>query len=101
MLLFGGVINRDTESPYYDAVRKSSFGKAGYYPNNFNDLPSALICLFELLVINNWFVISDGFAAARGPPARLFFVTFYVVVVQLCLNVVVAFVMDTFFTTLD
>ena len=33
-----------------------------------------MVLVFELLVVNNWFVISDGYAAACGWAARSFFV---------------------------
>ena len=31
------------------------------YANNFNDMFSGFVTLFELLVVNNWFEIVDGF----------------------------------------
>eukprot|EP00501_MAST-03F_sp_TOSAG23-6_P000298 GSMAST32.ASY1.ANO1.305.1 assembled CDS len=47
-----------------------------YYPNNFNDFASGLVTLFELLVVNNWFIIMDGFAAATGSDwSRWFFIS--------------------------
>ena len=36
--------------------------QANYYANNFNDLASGLVVCFELLVVNNWFIICEGFA---------------------------------------
>jgi hypothetical protein len=50
-----------------------------------------------LLIVNNWFVIADGFAIAVGTKwARLFFIAFYAICVLICLNVVVAFALDAF-----
>ncbi|MFN3504403.1 MAG: hypothetical protein ACK4ZJ_19340, partial [Allorhizobium sp.] len=50
---------------------------------------SAMVTLFELLVVNNWFVIMDGFVAAAGTRwARLFFIAFYVTAVIIVLNLV-------------
>jgi len=96
-LLFGGVINQDPESPTYDAVKNSLFGANSYYPNNFNDLPSGMVCLFEILVVNNWFVITSGFSAASGRwLARSFFISFYIIGVPICLNCVVASIVNTF-----
>ena len=45
-----------------------SFGAADYFPNNFNDLGSGMVVCFELLVVNNWFIIADGFAAVSPMP---------------------------------
>ena len=42
-------------------LEPTPFGQAAYWPNNFNDFPSAFITLFELLVVNNWHVLMNGF----------------------------------------
>eukprot|EP00928_Gymnodinium_smaydae_P045224 TRINITY_DN30166_c1_g3_i1.p1 TRINITY_DN30166_c1_g3~~TRINITY_DN30166_c1_g3_i1.p1 ORF type:complete len:760 (+),score=148.72 TRINITY_DN30166_c1_g3_i1:94-2373(+) len=95
--LFGGVINTDPESPYSEAVADSDFNNSsGYFANNFNDMPSGMILLMELLVVNNWWVLCDGFTAAVGPAGRLYFVSFYVFGVLVCLNIVVAFTVSAF-----
>lgn len=77
-------------------LEASPFGQANYYPNNFNDMASGLVTLFELLVVNNWFVISSGYEAVLGSNVRWYFVFFYSVGVILGLNVCVAFVLDTY-----
>lgn len=94
--IFGGVINTDPASKYSAAVAASDFGTNGYYANNFNDMPSAMVLLFELLLVNNWFVLASGFAAACGLWARLYFASFYIFGVIICLNIVVAFILDGF-----
>merc|ERR1711939_826116 len=35
-----------------------------YFPMNFNDLPSAMVTLYALMVVNNWFIMMDGYVAA-------------------------------------
>ena len=40
------------------------YGEANYWPNSFNDFPSAFITLFELLVVNNWYA---DHGASMGP----------------------------------
>jgi len=94
--IFGGVINTDPSSPYADAVAATDFGQLDYYANNFNDMASGMVTLFELLVVNNWFVLAGGFAAAVGNWALLYFVSFHLLCVCVCLNIVVAFILDTF-----
>jgi two pore calcium channel protein len=92
--LFGGRINY---GPQYEALQAVSFGQAGYYANNFNDMASGLVVCFELLVVNNWFILCEGFAAvAFMPLVRFFFVGVYVFGVLVCLNIVVAFALDSF-----
>ena len=46
--------------------------------------------------MNNWFVICGGFVAVTSTWARLFFVAWWIVGVLVCLNVVVAFAIDSF-----
>ncbi|CAE8724588.1 unnamed protein product, partial [Polarella glacialis] len=58
--LFGGLIRTDSA-----ALRASDFGQTtsvGYFANNFNDFSSGLVVLFELMVVNNWYVIAEGLA---------------------------------------
>ena len=55
------------------------------------------------MVVNNWFVIVDGVAAAAGSPvwSRLYFVSFWFLSVVIVLNLVVAFVLDAFLTQVN
>ena len=97
--LFGGVITRDRSGAVItreqaDALAASAFGQADYYANSFNDLLSGAVTLFELMVVNNWFIIVDGYSTVLGRPARLFFVLHYWLGVVVALNIIVAFVID-------
>lgn len=94
--LFGGVINKDPNSKYFERVNNTAFAEADYYANNFNDMPSAVATLFELLVVNNWFVLAEGFGAACGTWAYAYFVVFHVLCVVICFNIVLSFILDTF-----
>ncbi|CAE7751948.1 TPC1 [Symbiodinium pilosum] len=94
--LFGGLIDKDPTGPHYTAVAASTFGQAGYWANNFNDFGMGFVTLFELLVVNNWFVISDGFSAAAGVWARAYFVVFYILGVLVGLNLVVSFIIGAY-----
>ena len=42
--------------PKYDYCRLSlsSFGKLGYWHNNFDSMANAMVTLFEQMVVNNW-----------------------------------------------
>ncbi|KAH9107046.1 hypothetical protein AeMF1_017504 [Aphanomyces euteiches] len=92
--LFGGRI-----SPSLLASEKfanSSYAAAGYAANNFNDLSSGMVTLFELLVVNNWFVIVEGHVLVTSLWARLFFVAFWLTGVIMTLNLIVASILDAF-----
>ena len=56
--LFGGKINYGPQLP---ALAGTKFAKANYFANNFNDLASGFVVCFELLVVNNWFLLCEGF----------------------------------------
>ncbi|KAF0709365.1 Aste57867_5955 [Aphanomyces stellatus] len=74
----------------------STYAAAGYTANNFNDIGSGMVTLFELLVVNNWYVIVDGHVRATSTWTRLFFVTFWLVGVYLTLSLIVASILDAF-----
>lgn len=99
MQLFGGVINTDPKSPYSAPLADTDYAQADYFANNFNDMPSGMVTLFELLVVNNWFVIVDGFSAASGWPhgcAALFFVAWYIFGILIAMNIVISFILGSF-----
>ena len=92
--LFGGIINY---GPNGAVLAATTFGEANYYANNFNDLASGFVVCFELLVVNNWFIIAKGFSAvAPMPLVRIFFVAVYIFGVLVCLNIVIAFAIESF-----
>ncbi|KAF0709369.1 Aste57867_5959 [Aphanomyces stellatus] len=93
--LFGGKISPSvlTSDPRFV---NSTYAAAGYAANNFNDIASGMVTLFELLVVNNWYVIVDGHVRATSTLARLFFVAFWLVGVYLTLSLIVASILDAF-----
>jgi two pore calcium channel protein len=91
--LFGGLINY---GPQYQALNTTVVA-TDYWANNFNDVMSGMVVCFELLVVNNWFVIVDGFSAvAPMPIVRLFAIAVYIVGVLVSLNIAIAFALNAF-----
>ena len=85
MLLYGGAISLDPADAAHAALAASDFGADDYWTNNFNDVLSGYVTLFELLVVNNWFVLVDGFGLVDGGRtwrARGYFTLHYVIGVQ-------------------
>ena len=66
-----------------------------YYLNNFENLVTSYITLFELTVVNNWYVLMEGYAYSAGQWSRLYFMLFYLTT-MLLLSIVVASVLDAF-----
>lgn len=54
MFFFGGLNYKG--NPVLDQL---SSVPPNYYLNNFNDLPSSMLTLFDLLIVNNWFLIMN------------------------------------------
>ena len=99
VLLFGGLINSDPESVYSERLKGTEFDESDFWANSFNDHCSAFVTLFELLVVNNWTVTCDGFAAASNSKlTRLFFVLFHLIGVVVINNLVISFVVEAFMT---
>ncbi|EQC25885.1 hypothetical protein, variant [Saprolegnia diclina VS20] len=93
MHLFGGRISvqvLEAQCP------TSPFTTSGYGANNFNDMASGVVLLFELLVVNNWSALADGFVCVTSQYARWYFVAYYVASVMVLLNLVVATTLDAF-----
>ena len=79
---------------YYREYNNSVY--AGYYYlNNFSNILVSGVTLFELTVVNNWFIIMEGYASVVGEWTRLFFMLFYLVMLVV-LAIVVAFIIEAF-----
>ncbi|XP_044045272.1 two pore segment channel 3 isoform X2 [Siniperca chuatsi] len=78
-------------------LKGTAFAELNYCKNNFNNVVSSFILLVELTVVNQWHVLSSGFASVTYMSARIFFVLFHIVVVIIIINIFVAFVLEAFF----
>ncbi|OQS07020.1 two pore calcium channel protein 1 [Thraustotheca clavata] len=85
--LFGGLISPGRMQTSFP---NSTYTTSGYAVNNFNDIPSGMVTLFELLLVNNWFVIAEGHVLVTSAAARLFFIAFWLIGVILTLNLFIA-----------
>lgn len=94
--LFGGVL-RTSNSALHDTVWTAS----SYWSNNFNCLSSAVMVLFQQLVVNNWFVVMDACVAALGDWCYLYFMSHYVLGVTVLMNFFTAFVIEVWHVELD
>ena len=87
----------DNPNPDLQNFRNSSFYRFEYCANNFNDFGSSMVLLLELLVVNQWHILTDGFVLATGTKAtRVFFISFHMICVLLILNIFTAFVIEAF-----
>jgi hypothetical protein len=64
---------------------------------NFNDIISAMVTLFSLSVVNNWYIICNMCCLIKGSNYyRLYFYAFYFFGVLVGLNIIVAFAIDMY-----
>jgi hypothetical protein len=89
--LFGGLVYAENSSIFSDTEVPPN-----YVYNNFNDFASSSIVLFELLVVNNWWVIARVFSNATDNYAQWFFLGFYLVAPFIVLNILISFVIEMF-----
>ena len=66
-----------------------------YYLNNFQNLMSSYVTLFELTVVNNWYILMEGYATTVSEWSRIYFMLFYLTT-MLLVSIVVASVLDAF-----
>ena len=78
-------------------LKDSDFHTARYCSSNFNNLVSSFVVLFELMVVNQWHVIADGYVLVTGTEwTKLYFLSFHIVTVTCVLNIFIAFVLEAF-----
>ncbi|XP_070778546.1 two pore segment channel 3 [Enoplosus armatus] len=96
---FYGEDSSDPEKAYCGnpLLKGTAFAQLNYCKNNFNNVVSSFILLVELTVVNQWHVLSSGFASVTHVSARIFFVLFHIMVVIIIINIFVAFVLEAFF----
>ncbi|UXI16486.1 mediator of RNA polymerase II transcription subunit 6 [Sarcoptes scabiei] len=82
-----------TLEPYYQSNGSTT---SLYYLNNFQDLITSYVTLFELMVVNNWQIPMQAYViVTENSWSQLFFITFYVISLVV-ITIVISFVLDTF-----
>lgn len=90
---FGGLIYKG--NPALNGTAFATEADVGFYANNFNDYASSMVTCWELLIVNNWFIIMDGFVAVSGTQwSRVYFLCYYFVMVVVVLNLFTSFVLE-------
>ncbi|XP_049818861.1 two pore calcium channel protein 1-like isoform X2 [Aethina tumida] len=88
-------VNTTVEDFYHFTQNTTNSGIYYYYLNNFSNLLTSGVTLFELTVVNNWFIIMDAYASEFSPYSRLFFMLFYLLT-MVVVTIVVASVLEAF-----
>eukprot|EP01083_Nonionella_stella_P062674 162968_1 len=69
---------------------------AYYYHINFNSFTHAIVVQMELIVVNNWHIITQMYVAQTSTYARIYFLFVYFTAVVVVMNVLTAFVLEAF-----
>lgn len=84
-----------TVEEFFKYSSNSSTPLSYYYLNSFENLLTSSITLFELTVVNNWFIVMNGYAFVAHSYSRIYFITFYLFT-MVVLTIVVASVLQAF-----
>nr|XP_032527043.1 two pore calcium channel protein 1-like isoform X2 [Danaus plexippus plexippus] len=100
MELFAGYDLRNccvntTVEDFYKYSENSSTPLGYYYLNNFENILTSGVSLFELTVVNNWFILMNAYAIVVGQFSRVYFMVFYLFT-MVVLTIVVASVLEAF-----
>ncbi|XP_015608738.1 two pore calcium channel protein 1 isoform X2 [Cephus cinctus] len=100
MELFAGYDMRNccqntTVEDFYKYSANGSTSLGYYYLNTFDNLMASGMTLFELTVVNNWFIVMNAYAFTVGLYTRAYFMTFYLVT-MIVLTIVVSSFLEAF-----
>ena len=75
-----------------------SYDNLAYYANNFNDFASSLVVLWDIMIVNNWYVFLNKFArdSSLQEWSKLYFIAWWLVSVVVCVNLFISLVLETF-----
>nr|ATG70803.1 ATCCH1 fatty acid oxygenation upregulated 2 [Juniperus scopulorum] len=91
--LFGGLVYEGNPM-----LEGTTLLENDYLVFNFNDYPSGMVTLFNLMVMGNWQIWMESYVKLTGTSWTLiYFISYYVITVLLLVNLVVAFVLEAFF----
>jgi len=87
---FGGLIY--TTNP---ALANTNFSQGLYWSLTFNDVVSGMVTLFLVMLVNNWYMVADGYMLTSGSIwCGIFFFAWYVVANFIMINIVIAVILD-------
>ncbi|KAF2897307.1 hypothetical protein ILUMI_08868 [Ignelater luminosus] len=84
-----------TVEDFYKYSANSTTALGYYYLNCFSNLLTSGVTLFELTVVNNWFITMEAYAVVANQYSRIYFMLFYLFT-MVVLTIVVASVLEAF-----
>lgn len=78
-----------------------TYEQLDYYPNNFDDFASAIVVLWDIMIVNNWHVFLAAYSKTATRWSQIYFIAWYFTSVLVCLNVFTAIILENFITSWD
>lgn len=72
-----------------------------YWANNFDDFAAAIVVLWDVMVVNNWFVFLDAYAKYTTKWSYLYFIVWWLTSVVIVLNLFTALILENFIMKWD
>lgn len=67
-----------------------------YFGYNFHDFAASLVLLWNIMVVNNWYVFLEAFSYATSKWSQLYFIAWWLVSVIITVNLFISLVIEVF-----
>ena len=92
----GNCIGRSNQTLVLLQLPCGSYEQMEYWPTNFNDFYSALVLLWDIMIVNNWNVFLDVFTRRSGTEfAKVYFIVWWLLSNILLLNLMTSLTIET------
>ncbi|XP_053395996.1 two pore channel protein 2-like [Mercenaria mercenaria] len=78
-----------------------TYEQLNYWANNFDDFAAAIVVLWDVMVVNNWFVFLDAYAKYTTKWSYLYFIVWWLTSVVIVLNLFTALILENFIMKWD
>ncbi|XP_074652943.1 two pore channel protein 2-like [Tubulanus polymorphus] len=102
MQLFNGAIKyTNSTNQTNTSYSCGTYQQLDYWANNFDDFAASLVVLWDVMVVNNWFVFLHAYSEATTKWSQLYFIAWWLVSVIIVLNLFIALILDNFIMRWD
>ncbi|KAI4889846.1 hypothetical protein NFI96_010481 [Prochilodus magdalenae] len=77
-------------------VKCGSYEQLGYWSNNFDDFASALVLLYNIMVLNNWQVYLQVYSTSTSEWSKIYFICWWLTSSVMWVNLLVALILENF-----
>ena len=107
--LLGMELFLDIQGPMQDITRDcleqqcNTQDNFTYVANDFSDFASSIVTLWDVMVVNNWFIFLENFAQSTMLAwwSKIYFVAWWIVSSIICINFFTALVVGTFLSNIE